>query len=68
MKKLVGYTLIVLFLLSIFLFGCAGGNASSTSQTPEQQAAAEKRNKERDKKNMRDAKEMTREIWDSDFD
>ena len=68
MKKLVGYTLIVLFLLSIFLFGCAGGNASSSSQSPEQQAAAEKRNKERDKKNMRDAKEMTREVWDSDFD
>ena len=68
MKKLTGFTLIVFFLFSTLLYGCAGSNASSTSQTPEQKAASEERKKEWDKKNAKDAKEMTREIWDGDLD
>jgi hypothetical protein len=68
MKKFTGFILIPIFILNTAFFGCAGNNATSSPPTPEQQAASEERKKEWDKKNARDAKEMTREVWDGDLD
>ena len=61
MKKLTGIIFIVLFLLSTFIYSCAGGGANTTSGSSQDSRYLN----ETDKKNSeRDRKEAIKEILD----